>query len=153
MLELLSGVAQTPWIWPTLFCVVALDALCQCLPSATMVILAGLSAAAGQINVGCLIAVVGLGAFVGDNLVYRLGERTAPRLLRHVRRGRRGRRFSDWAEQTMSARTVSVIVTGRYLSGARLAVMLTARVFGIPPRPGSAASTRSPRRCGPRRRR
>lgn len=131
MLELLNSVVQTRWIWLALLLIVSLDALLQCLPSATTVILAGVASASGGIDLWQIIFVVGLAAFAGDNLSYRLGRGAGPRLLRRVQRSRKGARCYDWARNTMNAQPTAVIILGRYVSGARLAVMMTAGVSGF----------------------
>jgi membrane-associated protein len=131
--RLLGGVVGGPWLWIVIFAVVALDAVLPFIPSGTTITLAGVFAASGRLTLVALVAVASVAAFASDNLVYAVGRRAGPRLLARVGRGRRSEGMYQWVRRAMRDRTAHLIILGRYVPGARLAVMLAAGALRCPP--------------------
>lgn len=140
MLELLESAISSPWVYLAIFAVALLDAFLPIVPSETVVITAGVFAAAtGGPPVLVVLALAALGAFVGDHVSYQLGRRAGSRLLgwaeRSGRAGRRGRRQRavDWAANALARRGGLLLVVARYIPGGRTATTLTAGALGYPP--------------------
>jgi membrane-associated protein len=131
--RLLNGVVGGPWLWVVIFAVVALDAVLPFIPSGTTITVAGVFAASGRLALVSLVVVASVAAFASDNLVYTLGRRAGPALLARIGRGSRGTRMYLWVSRAMSHRTAHMIILGRYVPGARLAVMLAAGALRCPP--------------------
>ncbi|HEV7899049.1 MAG TPA: VTT domain-containing protein [Planosporangium sp.] len=131
--RLLDGVVDGPWLWLFIFAVVALDAVLPFIPSGTTITLAGVFAASDRLGLTALVVVASVAAFTSDNLVYAVGRRAGPRLLARAGRGRRSAGMYRWVRRAMQHRTAHLIILGRYLPGARVAVMLAAGALRCPP--------------------
>jgi membrane protein DedA with SNARE-associated domain len=129
---LLSGLVDGPTLWLVLFAVVALDALVPFIPSGTTVTVLGVLAASGRLTLVSLVAVAAVAAFTGDNVAYAVGRWAGPGLAARLERTRRGGRVYGKVRRAMSDRTAQLIILGRYVPGARLAVMLAAGALRCP---------------------
>jgi membrane protein DedA with SNARE-associated domain len=104
---LTQEVSQSPATYPVVAFAAAADVLFPLIPSETIVITAGVLAAQGDLLVWLLVPAVALGAFLGDNLCYLLGARSATRsptgssLTRRARRGCNGPR-KRWRDAARS---------------------------------------------------
>jgi membrane protein DedA with SNARE-associated domain len=74
ILPLVEDVMSSPWIYPLLFALAAVDGFFPLVPSETSVIAAGVFAAAGDPNLQLVILAAGLGAFAGDQVSYTVGR-------------------------------------------------------------------------------
>lgn len=124
--------ANGPTLWLVVFAVVALDALVPFIPSGTTVTVLGVFAASGRLALVSLVVVAAVAAFTGDNLAYAVGRWAGPGLTARIERSRRGGRMYLWVRQAMQHRTAHLIILGRYVPGARLAVMLAAGALRCP---------------------
>jgi membrane protein DedA with SNARE-associated domain len=113
---------------------VALDALVPFLPSGTTITAAGVFASTGRLALPSVVLVATAAAITGDNLVYAIGRRAGPHVLAALERRRRGARAHRWMRRAMRHRTAELIIMGRYVPGARMAVMLAAGALRCPPR-------------------
>jgi membrane protein DedA with SNARE-associated domain len=135
VLELLESAISSPWAYLVLFAMALLDAFLPVVPSETLVITAGVFAAAtGEPPVLAVIALAALGAFVGDHVSYQIGRRAGTAVLRRPGRGSRRRRAADWAADSLSCRGGLLLVVARYIPGGRTATTLTAGAVGYSPR-------------------
>jgi membrane protein DedA with SNARE-associated domain len=133
MLELLESAISSPWAYLALFAIALLDAFFPVVPSETLVITAGVFAAAtGEPHVLAVIALATLGAFIGDHVSYQIGRRAGTAVLRRAGRGDRRRRAVDWATDALSHRGGLLLVVARYIPGGRTATTLTAGAVGYP---------------------
>ena len=130
---LVEGAMASPWVLLALFAVAAVDGFFPAVPSESLVVTAGVFAAAdGDPSLPLVIVVAALGAFAGDHVSYLLGHRAGGRLARRTRPGtRRGAAFA-WAGRTLAERGGALIVVCRFVPGARTAVTLTAGAVRYP---------------------
>lgn len=122
----------SPWVYVAVLAFAAIDAFFPPLPSESVVVaLAAIGASTGDPDLVLLGLAAGAGAFLGDNVTYRVGraigvERFAlekrPRLATAVER----------AERELDRRAAILILTARYIPVGRTAVNLTAGATGFP---------------------
>lgn len=133
MLESLTGLfdsltesaSGSPWTYALIFGLAAFDVIFPILPSETVVILAGVLAGAGELNIGLVIASAALGAFMGDNLAYWIGRKAGEPILNKLFKGDRRKRV-DWARDQIDQRGGYLIIIGRFIPGGRTAVAIGA---------------------------
>ncbi len=135
-LDVGSGVSYAIAILVPMF-----DALIPLLPSETVVIALGI-ATAGRADprIALLVGLAALGAFLGDNAVYLLGQRYGSAISRRVFAGERGARRRSWAQQSLDRFGARIIVVCRFIPGGRTAVTLTCGLIGYPRRSFVAAT-------------
>ncbi len=123
---LLEGLTASPWFLPLVFLIALADAVFPLVPSETAVIVGGVAAGFGQIDVWSVILAAALGAIAGDSLAYQLGQRTAD-FLRRRSPDRSLRRFR-WAQKALQNRAGLFIVCARFIPGGRTAVTFASGV-------------------------
>lgn len=127
IIELVEGAMASFWVLPALFAVAAIDAFFPVVPSESLVVTAGVFAAAGgEPDLALVIVAAALGAFVGDHTSYFLGRRGGARLMRGGGSGSRRAAGFAWASWTLAERGGTILLVCRYIPGARTAVTLTA---------------------------
>jgi membrane-associated protein len=113
----------------------ALDAIFPVLPSETAVIALGVATAGStDPRIALLVGCAALGAFLGDNLCYLIGQRFGPRVERRFFSSARGARQRAWAEQSLDRYGTQLIVVCRFIPGGRTAVTLCCGLIGYPRR-------------------
>jgi membrane-associated protein len=132
ILDAVQGLMNSPWIYLALFALAMIDGFFPAVPSESLVITAGVYAAAGEPNLFLVIAVAALGAFVGDHVSYFAGRCASGRLVGRAR-GRRRKAF-DWAGGMLAERGGMVLVVARYIPGGRTAVTVTMGAVRYPSR-------------------
>lgn len=126
--ELVSG---SPWTYAFLFAISALDVIIPLVPSETSVILAGVLAANGDLELVLVILFAAAGAIVGDNTAYWIGRTVGHRLVDRWFKGER-RKQVDWAHRQVEERGGYLIVIGRFIPGGRTAVTLSCGMLEMP---------------------
>ncbi|MBB5983496.1 DedA family protein [Kribbella solani] len=123
----LLGIAMAShWLLLILFAAAALDAVFPVVPSEGMVITAGMAAAAGHQNLLLVIAVAMAGSVIGESACYFLGRGSGPVLHRWMRRQERRQQLYDKVATALHARGGLILMTVRYIPGARMVATLTA---------------------------
>ena len=120
------------WAYAVVFLVAVLDALVPVVPSETLVITAGVVAAAGHLSLPLIIPAAAVGAFLGDNSAYLIGRRFGRRARDRFFSGEKARKRIDWAQRQLSLRGGELIVVGRFIPGGRTAVTLSAGMLRFP---------------------
>lgn len=124
--DLLTGVAASAWAMPVLFLLVLGDAFLVVLPGEAAVTAFGaLAVTQGEPNVGVVIAVAAVGAFIGDAACYLVGRTVGLERWRWMRTSRVRVAFA-WSRERLQRRAAVVLFTARFIPFARLAVNLTA---------------------------
>src|SRR5919106_988108 len=100
--SLTEYVSGSPWTYVFLFGIAAIDVLFPVVPSETSVILAGVIAGTGDLELVLVILFAGAGAVAGDNASYTIGRPARP-----------------W-------------VIGRFIPGGRTAITLAAGLLEMP---------------------
>jgi membrane-associated protein len=128
---LVLALAGSAWVYPVVFAFVVIDGFFPPLPSETVVVALGaLAVSAGAPHPLGLIAVVTVGAVLGDVTAYLIGRRIG--LARFAWQRRAGvLRVSDRARSALLARPASLLLTARYIPVGRVAVNMTAGATGF----------------------
>ncbi|NIK59902.1 DedA family protein [Kribbella shirazensis] len=127
------------WIYLALWGFAALDGFFPAIPSETLVVTAGVFAAAdGAPNLFAVMVVAAVGAFMGDHVSYALGRGAGGRLLDRMKPGTKRHAAALWARQALAERGGLVLVVARYVPGGRTAVTLTMGSVRYPLRKFSA---------------
>jgi membrane protein DedA with SNARE-associated domain len=129
--SLTDYVSGSPWTYPFLVGIAALDVIFPLVPSETSVILAGVVAATGDLILVAVIACAAGGAILGDNVSYWIGRLAGERIVERFFTGERRKRI-DWAEKQIEERGPYLIVIGRFIPGGRTAVTLASGLLEMP---------------------
>ncbi len=132
LVTLVEGALSTPWGLLALAAVAAVDGFFPVVPSESLVVTAGVFAAAGDQSLALIIGAGALGAFTGDHTSYLIGRLARDRLTGRRRAGTRKAAAFDWASRVLAERGGTVIVVARYVPGGRTAVTLTAGAVRYP---------------------
>ncbi|MDQ3876330.1 MAG: DedA family protein [Actinomycetota bacterium] len=128
----LDVVSGSPWTYGLVFAIAYLDALIPIVPSETTVIAGGVVAAQGDLLLVGVIVCGALGAFLGDNTSYAIGDRLGRRAVAKFLRGERGRRTLEWGERMLRQHGGVLIVVARFIPGGRTATTFAAGTLGYP---------------------
>jgi membrane protein DedA with SNARE-associated domain len=128
-----EGAMASPWVLLALFAFAAIDGFFPAVPSESLVVTAGVFAAAnGDPSLPLVILAAGLGAFTGDHVSYLVGARAGGRISQRLRPGTKKAAAFDWAGRTLADRGGTILVVCRYIPGARTAVTLTSGAVRFP---------------------
>ena len=124
LVDAVVGLMSSPWVYLLIAVVSVADALVPVAPSETVVITAGVFAAAGTTEVPLVVVSAAAGALAGDHLSYLLGRLTSRWTTGQDPAGRRGRTVRR-AGALLAERGAAALVVARYVPGGRTAVTLT----------------------------
>jgi membrane-associated protein len=130
--QLVEGAMGSPWVFLALFAFAAIDAFLPLVPSESLVITAGVFAAAGEPNLAGVIVAAGLGALAGDHISYFAGRAAGDRFVRNTTPGTRRAKALSGAGKLLGERGGVILIVCRYIPGARTAVTLTAGAVRYP---------------------
>jgi membrane-associated protein len=123
----LLGIAMAShWLLLILFIAATVDAVFPVVPSEGMVITAGMAAAAGHQNLLLVIAVAMVGSVIGESMCYFMGRGSGPALHRWMKRQERRQELYDKVSGALHSRGGLILMTVRYIPGARMVATLTA---------------------------
>jgi membrane-associated protein len=120
------------WAYAIIFLVSYLDAVVPVVPSETVVITAGVVAAAGDLSLAVILPAAAAGAFLGDNTAYLIGRRYGVRINERFFTSEKARKRIDWAQKQLTERGGELIAVGRFIPGGRTAVTLSAGTLRFP---------------------
>jgi membrane-associated protein len=129
--QLVDLVSGAWWSYLVVFAVAYLDAIIPLVPSETLVITAGVLASSGDMELGLVIFVAAVGAFLGDNTAYFIGHRYGDRIERRFFSSEKAKGRLRWAERQLDERGAEIIVIARFIPGGRTAVTLSAGALGM----------------------
>jgi membrane-associated protein len=129
--SLTEYVSGSPWTYAFLLVIAALDVIIPLVPSETSVILAGVLASTGDLNLVLVILFAAGGAILGDNIAYWIGRKVGHRIVDRWFKGER-RKQVDWAHKQVQERGGYLIVIGRFIPGGRTAVTLSCGMLEMP---------------------
>ena len=124
--HLLSVAMASQWLLLILFVAAAVDAVFPVVPSEGMVVTAGMAAAAGHQNLLLVIVVAMVGSVIGESVCYFLGRGSGPALRRWMRRRDARQAIYEKVSHALHTRGGLVLMTVRYIPGARMVATLTA---------------------------
>jgi membrane protein DedA with SNARE-associated domain len=122
LIDLLTG---SMWTYPLLFGICVGDAVFPAFPSETAMIVCGIQAARGQLDLGFVIAIGAAGAFVGDNTAYAIGRWIGQPVVDRFFSGERARERLEWARRFLRERGSYVLIIARFIPGGRTATTFT----------------------------
>ena len=124
--QLLSFAMASHWLLLILFLAAAIDAVFPVVPSEAMVVTAGMAAAAGHQNLLLVIVVAMVGSVIGESFCYFLGRGSGPALRRWLHSRERRRAMYEKVSHALESRGGMILMTVRYIPGARMVATLTA---------------------------
>lgn len=130
----ITSAAYTPWAFVVLATLILIDALIPIVPSESIVIaLASIYVHDRQWLLVILAVWAGVFCWLGDNLAYRVGQ---SRWLHDNRLTRRAKvaKALDWARGELRRRGSTIVIVGRFIPGARIAINVTCGIVGHPRR-------------------
>jgi membrane-associated protein len=127
-----NAVSGSPWTYALIVAVCAGDAMFPVLPSETIVIAAAVLAANGHLNIALVVIAAALGALLGDNCAYAVGNSGLRRLADRFLRSEKSRRRLEWARSQLQQHGVWIIVVARFIPGGRTATTYVAGTVGMP---------------------
>jgi membrane-associated protein len=122
------------WFLLIIFAVALLDSVIPIVPGETTVIAGGVAAGAGNQTLALVILAGALGAFLGDNLAYTIGNRFEPRVNAWAARKPNRAERLEQAGRQIRKRGGPLLITARFIPGGRTVLTV------------SSGLTRQPRR-------
>jgi membrane protein DedA with SNARE-associated domain len=123
----LLGIAMAShWLILVLFVAATVDAVFPVVPSEGLVVTAGMAAAAGHQNLLLVIVAAMVGSVIGETVCYFLGRGSGPALHRWMRRQEKRQRIFEKVSTALHSRGGLILMTVRYIPGARMVATLTA---------------------------
>jgi membrane-associated protein len=128
LFDRLQDVSTSQWFYLIVLAVAFLDSVIPVVPSETAVILGGIAAGQGDLNVGLVIAAGAFGAMSGDNFAYGIGRRfSGPIQQWYGKKPKRAKQLA-WAAEQLRARGGSLLLTARFVPGGRTVITLTSGI-------------------------
>lgn len=115
-----------------IFAVAFLDSILPVVPGETMVIIGGVAAGQGEQWLLAVIAAGAIGAFLGDNAAYFIGDTLSGRIERRAEHRPKLRARLDWASEQIRVRGGPLLITARFIPGGRTALTVTSGVTHQP---------------------
>jgi membrane protein DedA with SNARE-associated domain len=123
---------DAPQAYLIVFAVAAGDAVLPILPSETLVILGGVFAAHGRLDLTAVIVAGALGATLGDNVSYWVGRGGGAPIRRRLERRPKFADKLEWARGRLRAGGGYIIPVSRFVPGGRTAVTFSAGALSFP---------------------
>ena len=130
----LKDFSSSPWFYLIIFVIAVLDSVFPVVPSETTVIIGGVSAGLGNLDIPLVIALGAAGAFVGDNLSYLIGRRLSGWLIARYARTPKSQKRLDAVIRQIHERGGLLLITARFIPGGRTLLTLSCGITGQPRR-------------------
>jgi membrane protein DedA with SNARE-associated domain len=127
--SLVALVTDSPLTYLVIMLLTAVDPILPIIPAEAAVTAAAVLAGQGQLNVVWVMLAAGLGAFLGDNIVYWIGRVAGRPLISRILRGRADQLES--AERQFERRGGILIIVGRFVPGGRTLSSMSAGALGF----------------------
>jgi len=130
--EWLDEFSSNWWFLLIIFAVALLDSVIPVVPSETTVIAGGVAAGTGNQTLAFVILAGAVGAFLGDNLAYTIGNKFEPRVRDWA--GRKPNRAAriDAAGMQIKKRGGLLLITARFIPGGRTILTVSSGVTKQP---------------------
>jgi membrane-associated protein len=122
------------WFLLIIFSVALLDSVIPIVPGETTVIAGGVAAGAGNQSLALVILAGALGAFIGDNLAYTIGNRFEPRVDAWAARKQSRAERLDGAARQIRKRGGPLLITARFIPGGRTVLTVSSGLTSQPRR-------------------
>lgn len=130
--EWINDISGNWWFLLVIFVIAYLDSVVPVVPSETTVIIGGVAAGQGNQQLLLVILAGAVGAFLGDNTAYTVGDRFSGVVNRRAERNEKTRRRLDWATEQIQKRGGPLLVTARFIPGGRTALTITSGLTNQP---------------------
>lgn len=127
--SLVAMITDSPVTYLVILLLTALDPMLPIIPAEATVTAAAVLAGQGQLNILWVVLAAGVGAFVGDNIVYWIGRVAGRPLITRVLRGRTDQLAA--AEAQFERRGGVFIIVGRFIPGGRTLSSMSAGALGF----------------------
>lgn len=124
----LQDVSTSPWFYGLIIAIALLDSVVPLVPSETAVILGGIAAAQGHLNIWIVIGAGAIGAAIGDNIAYGIGRRFSLSIQRWYNKKPKRAAKLAWATRQLNTRGGSLLLTARFIPGGRTIITLTSGI-------------------------
>jgi membrane-associated protein len=128
----LSDFSSNWWFLAIIVVIAFLDAIIPIVPAETMVIIGGVAAGQGDQNLLLVIAAGAIGAFLGDNTAYLIGDEMSGWIQRQADRRPKWQTRLDWASEQIHVRGGMLLITARFIPGGRTALTVSSGVTHQP---------------------
>jgi membrane protein DedA with SNARE-associated domain len=130
----LRDLSDSSVFYLVIFVIAVLDSVFPVVPSETMVIIGGVAAGLGDLNILAVMAVGAAGAFVGDNMSFEIGLRAKDPVTRWYSRSEKRLKRLEWADRQIEERGGLLLITARFIPGGRTLLTLSCGITGQPHR-------------------
>jgi membrane protein DedA with SNARE-associated domain len=126
----LRDLSDSPVFYLVIFVIAVLDSVLPIVPSETMVIIGGVAAGLGDLNIVAVIAVGACGAFLGDNMSFEIGLRAKDAVTRWYGKSEKRAKRLAWADDQIEERGGLLLITARFIPGGRTLLTLSCGITG-----------------------
>jgi membrane-associated protein len=130
--EWLEEFSANWWFLLIIFSVALLDSVFPVVPGETTVIAGGVAAGAGNQTLAFVILAGSIGAFLGDNLAYSIGNRFEPRVRAWAARKPNRAARLDAAGLQIKKRGGPLLITARFIPGGRTILTVSSGITQQP---------------------
>ena len=130
--EWLDEFSADRWFLLIIFAVALFDSVVPIVPGETTVIAGGVAAGAGNQTLAFVILAGAVGAFLGDNLAYTIGNRFEPRVRAWAERKPNRAARIDAAGMQIKKRGGLLLVTARFIPGGRTILTVSSGITRQP---------------------
>ena len=132
VMDLVTAVMASPWLYVVVAAVVAIDSVFPVVPGEAAVITAGAYAMVQDSpHALILLLVTGIGAVAGDITAHHVGRGAGP-VTRWLRRSHAGDALLSWARTGLEKRGGMLIIGARFIPGGRTATSIASGMIGYP---------------------
>ena len=132
--EWLSEFSSNWWFLLIIFSVALLDSVFPVVPGETTVIAGGVAAGAGNQTLAFVILAGAVGAFLGDNLAYWIGDKFEPRVRAWAARKPNREARIESAGNQIKKRGGMLLITARFIPGGRTILTISSGITQQPRR-------------------
>jgi membrane-associated protein len=128
--DTLGDWASNWWFLGVIFVIAFLDSVIPIVPSETTVIIGGVAVSTGEAPYALWAVIIAgaVGAFLGDNTAYSIGNWWAPAFERRAARKQKFRIRLDWARAQIEERGGMLLITARFIPGGRTVLTLSSGI-------------------------
>jgi membrane protein DedA with SNARE-associated domain len=130
----ITDVSGNWWFILVIFSVALLDSVIPVVPGETTVIAGGVAAGAGDQNLALVILAGALGAFVGDNIAYTIGNQFSDRVRAWAERKPARAARLEGAGVQIRRRGGMLLITARFIPGGRTILTVSSGITDQPRR-------------------
>ena len=122
------------WFLGIIAVIALLDSVVPIVPSETLVIIGGVAAGQGEQQLLLVIAAGAIGAFLGDNTAYLIGDQLSDFIQRQADRRPKWQTRLEWSGEQIRVRGGLLLITARFIPGGRTALTVSSGITRQPRR-------------------